>query len=1050
MNLKQNTKKRKFLVTTFLIAIISLIAFLPIYGADELTVSMTSGTDLGGCQSAYTFSVTSATYLPVGTRMEIQFSNGYVLSENDDFKGISLSGNNATGSEIDVVPNRSEGKLTLSVKSVNGDYLNQENQNPFQISIPTGIFNPPAAGSYTITLNLYNSSAQLISTKTSTMTINMRTVSDRLDALNDVLDQLAKLSVDDCSYAMDLVEREIDILWDETNPILSTSEITNLESNGVSKESMLAIINAFKNYLDSTGNGNGTVDVAEWETFLDWIQPLDMDKGTFRDYDKLETMYNEIRNSVSQNIKDSLHESGLEVDDLIDAILRLNTLNLDSGLEATGDIQGQVNEILTENVPIALQKLINNGLNWTNYREVISRLTVKEKSKIEKMFYFMNRTKSVRPYADLDSGSYNGEQIVTLTNEIPAANIYYSIGIDSDPKTAGTLYEKPIAVSQDATIKAVAVIDNVYSTIVTYDYEIVNTVIHVNAVSVSETTLSLIEHGATAQLTASIDPVDATDKRVTWSSDNESVVTVTYNEDTGTATITPVGSGTANVTAITVDGSKTATCIVTVNPQTVIVHVNAVSVSETTLSLIEHGATAQLTATIDPVDATDKRVRWSSDNESVVTVTYNEDTGTVTITPVGSGTANVTAITVDGSKTATCIVTVNPQPQPTYTLQVVTDKEQYYLNHDNVMVSVTVYADGNPVSYGKPVSLSLLKDGEVLAVAQPSTDASGNVKWIIPSSQFVAAGVYTVIASSMLTAEGEASFEIIVNPQPTYTLQVVTDKEQYYLNSDNVTVSVTVYADGNPVSYGKPVSLSLLKDGEVLAVAQPSTDASGNVKWIIPSSQFTAAGVYTVIASSMLTAEGEASINIIPVNNPTIRIKGRVLLEGDNTKPTGHYYSGGVKIEIKQDGVVKYTGYTSDNQDNNLNGEFEVTDLLPGTYTVVLSKPGYLERTFEITANSNVNLSSSSIEFSNRIYLWAGDILIDEFNIVRPSDYGYMLSQYMTEEGKIVNGKSFDDTVDLIKDDYNIVGPADVGLILKRYMTESSQYQNDIIATQIQ
>lgn len=55
---------------------------------------------------------------------------------------------------------------------------------------------------------------------------------------------------------------------------------------------------------------------------------------------------------------------------------------------------------------------------------------------------------------------------------------------------------------------------------------------------------------------------------------------------------------------------------------------------------------------MSPSNASNKGVTWSSDDESVATVSDG------VITSVSAGTANITVTTVDGGKTATCEVTV--------------------------------------------------------------------------------------------------------------------------------------------------------------------------------------------------------------------------------------------------------------------------------------------------------------------------------------------------------------------------------------------------------
>ncbi len=80
--------------------------------------------------------------------------------------------------------------------------------------------------------------------------------------------------------------------------------------------------------------------------------------------------------------------------------------------------------------------------------------------------------------------------------------------------------------------------------------------------------------------------------------------------------------------------------------------VESVSLNKTTLELAV-GKTETLTATVQPAEAVDKTVSWTSSDNAIATVDAN---GKVTAQKAGKATITVT--TTDGNKTATCEVTV--------------------------------------------------------------------------------------------------------------------------------------------------------------------------------------------------------------------------------------------------------------------------------------------------------------------------------------------------------------------------------------------------------
>lgn len=178
----------------------------------------------------------------------------------------------------------------------------------------------------------------------------------------------------------------------------------------------------------------------------------------------------------------------------------------------------------------------------------------------------------------------------------------------------------------------------------TFTVTVTKKVIKVTKISLSASTL-LTKVGRTEKITATVTPTNADNREVTWSSSAPTVASV---DQSGNIIAKSVGNATITVTAK--DGSGvTATCWVNVTD----IKVTGITLNKTTLN-IKTGATEQLTARVQPTDATNSKVTWSSNEPTVAEV---DQTGMITAKKEGSAVITVTA--QDGSgKTATCQVNV--------------------------------------------------------------------------------------------------------------------------------------------------------------------------------------------------------------------------------------------------------------------------------------------------------------------------------------------------------------------------------------------------------
>lgn len=179
--------------------------------------------------------------------------------------------------------------------------------------------------------------------------------------------------------------------------------------------------------------------------------------------------------------------------------------------------------------------------------------------------------------------------------------------------------------------------------------ENLETVVRVTGLELDKDSLTL-HVGEPGEIIPIISPEDATVNAIIWESDNETIATVENG------IITPLEEGIAIITATTVDGGYSATCILVV--EAALIPVQGISLSQEELILDLDSEDVQLEATIIPEDANNKEVVWNTSDENVVTVVD----GLVHV--VGVGNAVITVVTQEGEYFATCAVTVNSEVIP--------------------------------------------------------------------------------------------------------------------------------------------------------------------------------------------------------------------------------------------------------------------------------------------------------------------------------------------------------------------------------------------------
>lgn len=427
-----------------------------------------------------------------------------------------------------------------------------------------------------------------------------------------------------------------------------------------------------------------------------------------------------------------------------------------------------------------------------------------------------------------------------------------------DASDLGVVWEsadtKVVSVASDGTVTAIGPGTTTVKATTNYGSFTSNCVVSVKSpaqhVSLDKTSLKLLE-GESGKLTATVYPLNSTQKTLTWVSDHPDVASVD-NE----GNVTARKAGTATVT-VKVAENVTAVCKVTV-----ISRVTGISLSETTVEL-KPGETHQLTATVLPQNASNAEVTWYSDKESVATVSQSG-----LVTGVGPGETTVHAVTTDGGKMASCLVKVGT-PVKGITLSVssktlyvgdpsldisaaltpanATDKSLEWSSSDPEVASIApgaaLHAVIKPLKPGKTTITATTKDGGFTASCEVTVKrhVSGvslnkaSLTLYVGETESLAATVAPEDASdkSVVWSSGNSAVASVSNGKVTANkpgsavIKVVTND----LSKEAAcTVTVKRHAESVELSQ-KEIKLYLGENRSLTATVLPSDASDKNVTW---------------------------------------------------------------------------------------------------------------------------------------------------------------------------------------------------------------------------
>ena len=242
---------------------------------------------------------------------------------------------------------------------------------------------------------------------------------------------------------------------------------------------------------------------------------------------------------------------------------------------------------------------------------------------------------------------------------------------------------------------------------------------------------------------------------------------------------TPTTAGTSTFTVKAENSAGSDSKEYTLTIQSATVPVTGVKLNTETLELFTSN-TATLTATVQPGNATNKNVTWSSNNAEVATVEGG------TVTAVGAGETTITVQTQDGNHTATCTVKVT--------------QSAYSISADTTALNFgSVYT-----GYAQPAAQTVTVENtgnQTLTLTQPASTGSFEVG---------------SLSKSELTAGEKATFTV----QPKAGLAVGT-------YSENITVTGTNIA---PLSITASFTVKQYSSGGGTPTKTPSQQATDKIE----------------------------------------------------------------------------------------------------------------------------------------------------------------------------------------------------------------------------
>ena len=628
--------------------------------------------------------------------------------------------------------------------------------------------------------------------------------------------------------------------------------------------------------------------------------------------------------------------------------------------------------------------MIVTGIPATGPVTVQAKKQVKAKSiKLSKTTYTLKKGKKVKLKATILPKKSTQKKVVWSTNKKKIATVSKSGVVKAKKNGTAIITAKIKGTSKKAKCKI-----------------IVGT--PVSSVKLSDTSKQL-EVGSKFQLKATVLPAKASVRSVSYQTSNKTIAEVTQS-----GVVTAKSAGSAVITVVSKDGTnKKAVCRIQVSnkqqsttqtpvkdepkeePKDTIVKTTGISLNKQSLTFYSNSAPQQLEASVKPENATNKGVIWSSEDESIATVS---DNGVVTPSKTKEGTTTITATAADksGAK-ATCEVKVIAGMQVTSAQQlreILNGSETYKLIHFQT-------DEKGEINIPEPDKKDKLKD-TVLEIDAPNATITNYAQFKEVKIISISKDTYIEHADNTLTILAE-DCHVVVKEDATIELQVNDEVKSLLIDNGGEIKNAVIKTSGKVTFEGKSsqasIPVTVDKNATIYTARRLNITANDKVLLTLKAgSEGTA--VNTTNEKNAPEVKGLGTITVRIENNG--KVDEKTVVADQTNEDVGAVTVSAVTGTVVDsdskklnDVKVFLAAYSKDfkiadfserdaikTATTNEDGVYKITSVKAGNYYLIFKKDGYYEavQTCMLTNNTAEVTTASTVLTSKDVQVEKGSV----------------------------------------------------------------------------